>query len=127
MQKPKSIEWATLGLAVIIYGGWALIIFRHSSLPTGAVMLGGAWFIAWHASLQHELLHGHPTGWRAVNTAIAFAPLSLWLPYQVYQKSHLTHHRAATLTNPFNDPESYYWTEAAWLKLGPMGRFLVKA
>ncbi len=127
MQKPKPVEWPTVGLAFVIYSGWVLILFYHASLPASVVGFVGAWLIAWHGSLQHELLHGHPTRWSAVNTALGFAPLSLWLPYQTYRNSHLAHHRAGPLTSPFDDPESYYWTEAAWSKLRPIGRFLVKA
>ncbi len=36
-------------------------------------------------------------------------PLSLWLPFVRYRQSHLQHHRDDRLTDPFDDPESYYW------------------
>ena len=65
-------------------------------------LLGG-----FYMSLQHEALHGHPTGWRGVNTALAFAPLSLWLPYLGYRSSHMVHHHT-DLTDPQFDPESFY-------------------
>jgi len=63
----------------------------------------GAWLVAWHSSLQHELLHGHPTPWQGVNRAIGLIQLSLWLPYDVYRASHLAHHQDETLTNPQHD------------------------
>ncbi|ACK51746.1 fatty acid desaturase [Methylocella silvestris BL2] len=125
MQK-SIIEWPTIGLAAFIYGGWAVLTFFHAHLPIGLVALLGAWLIAWHSSLQHELLHGHPTAWPRVNHAIGLVPLSLWLPYDVYRRSHLAHHRAETLTDPSNDPESYYWREEEWGSLGPLGRCLVR-
>jgi fatty acid desaturase len=121
----SRIEWPTIGLAVFIYGGWALLTFFHAQLPTALAALLGAWLIAWHSSLQHELLHGHPTSCSHLNHAIGFIPLSLWLPYNVYRSSHLAHHRAETLTDPLNDLESYYWTPQSWTDIGPLGRHLV--
>lgn len=122
----STIEGPTIGLAVFIYGGWALLTLFHARLPTALTALLGAWLIAWHSSLQHELLHGHPTSWSRVNHAIGFVPLSLWLPYSIYRTSHLAHHRAETLTDPLNDPESYYWTTQDWMSLSPLGRRLVR-
>ena len=118
-------EWQTVALALVIYGGWALLTWHHAALPLWALIAGGAWFTAWHGSLQHELMHGHPTRHRAVNTAIACAPLALWLPYIRYRQSHLRHHLDERLTDPLDDPESYYWTQAQWLSLSRAGRALV--
>ncbi|HEX3982249.1 MAG TPA: fatty acid desaturase [Acidisoma sp.] len=117
-----AIEWPTIGLCLVIYGGWAGLTFFHSSLPWPLLALGGGWIIAWQMSLQHELLHGHPTRIRAVNDALGFPPLTLWLPYQIYRLSHLRHHRDAHLTDPLEDPETYYLTEARFGRLGPLAR-----
>jgi fatty acid desaturase len=68
----------------------------------------GGWLIAWQGSLQHETIHGHPTRWPLLNRAIGFAPLSLWLPYEAYRRSHLAHHATERLTDPSSDPESRY-------------------
>lgn len=73
-------------------------------------------------SLQHEVLHGHPTRWRWFNDALGFPPLTLWLPYRIYRASHLRHHRDAHLTDPLEDPESYYLTEERFARLGPLMR-----
>ncbi len=126
MQKPAKIEWPTVFLAFVIYGGWAAITFYHSSLPAWFVIATGAWLIAWHSSLQHEVLHGHPTPLQWVNTLLAFPPLSLWLPYHIYRASHLDHHRAELLADPSNDPESFYWTRHAWSELSRIGKTLVQ-
>lgn len=126
MQKSKQIEWPTVYLAVTIYSCWVAITFYHFLFPTWFVVATGAWLVAWHSSLQHEILHGHPTPWQGLNTSLAFPPLSLWLPYHVYRASHLDHHRAETLTDPSNDPESYYWTRQAWFELSPIGKALVQ-
>ncbi len=127
MQKLKRLEWITITLTFAIYGSWLALTLYHRLLPLWFVVPAGAWLIAWHSSLQHETLHGHPTPWRAVNTLLAFPPLSLWLPYHVYRTSHLDHHRAEILADPGHDPESYYWSKGAFAELHPIGRILVQS
>ena len=112
-QQNRRVEWATLALFAGFYAAWLAVILLHRSLPWPAsvallAMLGG-----FYMSLQHEALHGHPTGWRGVNTALAFAPLSLWLPYLGYRSSHMVHHHT-DLTDPQFDPESFYLRPVDW-------------
>ncbi|MDQ0511570.1 fatty acid desaturase [Ancylobacter amanitiformis] len=122
-----SVEWPTLTLAAVIYGGWGLVTFFHADLPLYVLVPVGAWLLAWQGSLQHEIIHGHPTRWRRFNRFLGAIPLSLWLPYERYRVLHLCHHRDEVLTDPLDDPESYYWTEEHWQELGLVGRWLVKA
>ena len=121
----RQLEWPTLALIVLIYGGWLAITWYATVLPWWLVTLIGSILIAWHSSLQHELIHGHPTPWRTINRALAFPPLSLWLPFELYRRSHLVHHRDERLTDPLDDPESYYWTQEHWERLGAFGRLLI--
>lgn len=121
------VEWPTLALAFGIYGGWLALTFFHDALPYWLVFPVLAWLVAWQSSLQHEVLHGHPTRLRAVNDSIGFPPLSLWLPYHVYRRLHLRHHDDTRLTDPLDDPESNYWTITAFHSLGPIGRWMVAA
>ncbi|MEH3160335.1 MAG: fatty acid desaturase [Sphingomonas taxi] len=104
----KATEWPTIAIAALIYGGWLALTLWHAVLPVPVISIAGAWLVAWHGSLQHEVIHGHPTRWRAVNTAIGAPPLSLWLPYAVYRDSHIAHHRSPSITDPLEDPESRY-------------------
>ena len=90
-------------------------------------MLAGSWIIAWQMNLQHEIIHGHPTPSRRVNLAIGIWPLALWLPFSTYRTTHLRHHQDANLTDPFEDPESYYWTSAGWRDLGAFRRGMARA
>jgi fatty acid desaturase len=69
-------------------------------------------------SLQHEVIHGHPTRSQRFNDLIGAPPLSLWLPYSLYRDSHRLHHRDAHLTDPLEDPESTYMTVQAWRGAG---------
>ena len=39
----------------------ALVVWFHASLPWWVILPVGAYFAALHASLQHEVLHGHRT------------------------------------------------------------------
>ena len=101
-------EWPTLLLAVVIYGGWAALTLFHRLIPPLLLAAAGGWLIAWHASLQHEIIHDHPTPWRRVNTALGMVPLSLWLPFELYRRLHTVHHVMENLTDPVLDPESRY-------------------
>jgi fatty acid desaturase len=85
------------------------------------------WLGAWWGSCQHEVLHGHPTSSASLNTALATPPFALWLPFERYRQTHLQHHRDERLTDPLDDPESRYWTEDGWRRLGALGRLLVSA
>jgi fatty acid desaturase len=120
-----TIEWPTVLLCLVIYTGWAALTFYHRNIPWPLLALGGGWIVAWHMSLQHELLHGHPTRSRAINDALGFPPLTIWLPYQIYRLSHLRHHRDEHLTDPLEDPETYYLTEERFGRLGLMARMFL--
>ncbi len=107
-QRAHAVEWPTLVLAVVIYGGWLVVTAFHAMIPWPFLLIGGAWLIAWQSSLQHEVIHGHPTNTRAINDAIGFPPLALWLPYSIYRREHIAHHTTPHLTDPFDDSESNY-------------------
>ncbi|MEM9059913.1 MAG: fatty acid desaturase [Pseudomonadota bacterium] len=64
--------------------------------------------IALHSSLQHEILHGHPTRNAAINEALVSVPMGLFIPYRRFRDLHLRHHRDDRLTDPYDDPESFY-------------------
>ena len=122
MRRSFGEEWPTWLLCLAIYGGFITLILLHDAIPWFlAVPLGGL-LLAWHASLQHEIIHGHPTGLRRVDTALGGIPLSVWLPYVVYRSLHLRHHRDPHLTCPIEDPESFYVTAETWNRLSPFAR-----
>ena len=129
----RRIEWPTLAVAAAVLGGWLAATGGHAALPGLALALVGGWLVAWHGSLQHETIHGHPTGWHGIDAAIGSVPLALWLPYAVYRRSHIAHHATPAITDPFDDPESRYlaWTSgrlarsAARVEATLIGRLLV--
>jgi hypothetical protein len=107
-------EMAPLGVADVgrrRRGLWRLFAgtWNFHTLPLWLAAPLAALTLAWHGSLQHETIHGHPTRLKCVNTAIGSVPLALWLPYTLYRDSHLRHHaEARNLTLPARDPESHY-------------------
>ncbi|MEX1104767.1 MAG: fatty acid desaturase [Ilumatobacteraceae bacterium] len=120
------MEWPTILVALGCWGGWVALLVWHASLPWPLVLVCFALLGGWYMSLQHEVLHGHPTPWPRVNTAIAFLPLSLWLPYRVYRDSHLVHHEVE-LTAPGIDPESFYVSPEQWEAASPLRRRMLLA
>jgi len=122
------VEWQTVALAVVIYAGWlaAVLAGGLALLPAWAWAPLAAWCVAWQASLQHEVLHGHPTPNAALNRWIAGPPLVLWLPYERYRATHLQHHADERLTDPLDDPESFYVTAEAWERAGRLHRLALR-
>jgi fatty acid desaturase len=111
----------TLLLALVIYTSWLAATYFHRWIPPLLLPVVGGWILAWHGSLQHETIHGHPTHSDALNDLIGGAPISLWLPYERYRESHLRHHASDDLTEPSSDPESRYLTP----RTGPKARVQV--
>ena len=108
----RRIEWSTVALTVVCYGLWmAAGIWLWPVAPVLALALMAV-MAALHSSLVHENLHGHPTRDRRLNEALVALPLSLIYPYRRYKALHLAHHRDERLTDPIEDPESYY--KARW-------------
>ena len=97
---------------------WFAATYYWRSLPIWALVALGGVSVAWQMSLQHEIIHNHPTHWRRLNRAIGAWPLSLWLPFDVYRITHLQHHNDNRLTDPLEDPESYYYTSGAMAGAG---------
>ncbi|MBR0557272.1 fatty acid desaturase [Ciceribacter sp. L1K23] len=119
-----SVELPTLVLTCTIYLSWFILTFYWTTFPFIVLFVLGGWTIAWHGSLQHEVLHGHPTRFRRINDAIGWPPVSLWLPYTLYKHAHLKHHNDEWLTDPIEDPESYYFTDDGWNKTGRIGQMI---
>lgn len=122
--RPRPIEWPTWLALGGLWLGFGLLTFFHANLPWWIVTPAGAYLVAFHGSLQHEALHGHPTRNAVINELLIFPPLSLWIPYRRYKKLHLTHHRNDQLTDPEEDPESYYLDPQAWEKTPPFLKWL---
>jgi len=119
-------DWPTLALLVGVVVVW-----------TGALLLPAGWgglafvllvlVLTLHSSLSHEILHGHPFGAPRLETALGLWQPGLFIPYLRFRDLHLAHHRDANLTDPYDDPESYYLDPAVWARLGRVPRALLSA
>jgi len=125
MFRPDRIEWPTLVLLLGTYVIWAVatVWVAHWFLPAGMVIVAVAG--AQHSSLQHEVLHGHPTPWKTVNEGLVFPALTIAIPYIRFRDSHLLHHQDSTLTDPYEDPESNFHDPKEWSKLSQSCQFLL--
>ncbi|MBI2720464.1 MAG: fatty acid desaturase [Rhizobiales bacterium] len=121
-----ELEWPTFLLIFLVYAGLAALIWLNAVLAWWIILPAGAYLAALHVSLQHEVLHGHPTGSRRLNEALVFLTPHFWLPYPRYRDSHLKHHNDADLTDPRRDPESYYMLPEDWAGLGGVRQALYR-
>ena len=117
----RSTEWPTVVVLAMFFAAWCAVVLLHESMPwpvqlLAMIPLGGLWM-----SLGHEVLHGHPTRWSWLNTAIGSIPLSLWLPFGRYKALHIEHH-SSDLTDPEDDPESFYVPPPSWHRASPWRR-----
>jgi fatty acid desaturase len=100
-------EWRTVALVAAVYGGTAAVVAWHDRLGPWLSVPLLAWFGAWHLSMQHEVLHGHPFRRQWANDLLGSVPVTLWIPYREFRVDHLLHHEA-DLTDPHLDNESFY-------------------
>jgi fatty acid desaturase len=107
-------EGPTLLVAFVIYASWAMLLFCHHILPAWMLAVAGGYVIQWHSSLQHEAIHAMRGVPKWLRVALVYPPLGVWLPFELYRRSHLQHHRNSHLTSPDEDTESFYHDERDW-------------
>ena len=123
----RRVEWPTVTVTAAVYSGWLAIVLSHAVVPWPVTTALLAVVIAWHGSLQHEVLHGHPFANPWANEVVGSIPISLRLPFRVYRRSHISHHECDDLTDPATDTESFYVTAATWERLPAPGRWFLIA
>lgn len=117
-------EWPTWLLLIAVYAGWPVLMLLSPTLgvwPTTLLLI--PLLILW-MSLQHEVLHGHPTRRAWLNKMLGYAPFAVWYPYTLYRDTHLQHHCDEDLTIPGRDPESRYLSQTHWQQTGAPMRLL---
>jgi fatty acid desaturase len=117
----ERAEWRTLLVVFAVYGLTVLTVVRYEVLTPWLAIPMLAVLGAWHLSMQHEVLHGHPFKNQFINDAIGGIPVTLWIPYLAFKKDHHEHH-LSDLTNPALDNESYYVSQEQWDKAGRIRR-----
>jgi fatty acid desaturase len=122
---PAGVEWPTLALIVAVAVAWAALTALAGATGPWLAVPALALVLALHSSLQHEVIHGHPTPWPRVNDALVFPAFGLVVPYERFKASHLAHHFDPSLTDPYDDPETNYLDPAAWARLPRPARALL--
>lgn len=108
----KKEEWPTLILIFACYGVWAGLLF--SGLAWWVVVPLIALTITLQSSLQHEVIHGHPFNAQWLNEVLVHPSLNLFIPFLRFRDTHLAHHKNEHLTDPYDDPETNFLTQAGW-------------
>ncbi len=122
LMKPLLVQWPTLVICSLCYGGFAV-----STLYAGTLGVFGAGLIltltlTLFSSFSHEVLHGHPFRNETLNTLLVFPALGLLIPYPRFRDTHLAHHHDPSLTDPYDDPETNYIDPAVWVTWSPLRR-----
>ena len=117
-----SVEWPTVAVGIVILGLYGAVTLTHHRLPALAVIAALGLISGWWSSFQHELIHGHPFALERLNALFGGFAMSLWIPFGTFKTLHLRHHRGAALTDPFEDPESFYYDEDRWRRANGLVR-----
>lgn len=115
----RQIEWPTMGLILLCYLTWFALALPGSGLPWYLWIPSMALCTALYWSLVHEAVHGHPTSSCRWNAALVWLPISWVYPYGRFRDGHLRHHSTGELTDPFDDPESWYLARSEWDRHSP--------
>jgi len=76
-------------------------------------------------SLVHEIIHGHPTSIKPLNEALLFFSIGWAYPVGRFRDTHLQHHNTGDLTDPFDDPESWYLAGPDWQRSTGISRAIL--
>jgi len=124
--RSPAIEWPTVFLSIFCYGIWlaaGFLLWPSYPLLALAVL---TLTVALQSSLVHEVLHGHPTRNALVNEGFVFLPIGIAWPFRRFKTLHLRHHCDERLTDPLDDPESYYQTLWRHDDLPPAMKFVLR-
>lgn len=122
-QQASNFEWPTWLLIAFVYLAWAVLVTQYHQISAAPIFL--VVILTLHGSMQHEILHGHPTQNQFLNDVFAYPPLALWYPYPNYRQTHLQHHNNSIITLPGIDPESFYVDRTQWQKMSSITKQLM--
>lgn len=126
-RRSARAEWPTLALLLSTYVAWGAVLASTETIGLWVAIPLLALLVTQHSSLQHEVIHGHPTPSRRVNEALVFPALGLFVPYGRFRDLHLAHHYDPLLTDPHDDPESNYLDPTAWAQMPRFARAILAA
>ena len=106
-------EWPTLLVVLGCYLSFVVFTYFSGSLGLFVIPLL-ALTLTLHSSLQHEVLHGHPFRSQFLSETLVFPAIGVFIPYERFRDTHLSHHHDPNLTDPYDDPESNYMDPVVW-------------
>ncbi len=109
-------QWPTWLMLAVCYALWIASLASYSVVGLWC-LLPAVVSVGLHSSLQHEALHGHPTRIAWLNEALVYPAIGVVIAFRRYKDTHLRHHNDTGLTDPYDDPESYYYAEYDYAKL----------
>ncbi|MCB1463905.1 MAG: fatty acid desaturase [Nitratireductor sp.] len=119
------IEWPTIALVVATYAIWFAFALAGEGLNPLLWIAGVAIATVLYWSLVHEIVHGHPTQNTLLNHALVYVPIGWVYALGRFRDGHLQHHATGELTDPFDDPESWYLAQRDWKDLPSPIRMLM--
>ncbi len=120
------VEWPTVLLIIVVYAAWfALCAYGHM-MPAVFWILVAGFLTALYWSIVHEAVHMHPTHNAVLNQALVWLPIGWVYAYGRFRDGHLHHHQTGELTDPFDDPESWYLAQHDWKATGAFSQALLK-
>ncbi|MCG6857946.1 MAG: fatty acid desaturase [Salaquimonas sp.] len=120
-----QIEWPTIALLAVCYALWFAFALAGENLNPLLWIGAVAVLSALYWSLVHEIVHGHPTKNRLFNLALTYVPIGWVYALGRFRDGHLEHHATGALTDPFDDPESWYLALRDWKDLSDPTRVLL--
>ena len=113
-------------MIALCYGAWmGLVIYGDVIYPVLWVIACGV-ILTLFWSLIHEVVHGHPTVNQTLNRLLVVFPIGWVFPYERFRETHLEHHDTGKLTDPFDDPESWYLTTSEWMLRSRLAQYLLQ-
>lgn len=116
----RTYEWPTFCLLIFTYVAWAALTLYAQSISIFLSVLLLAPILTLHSSLQHETVHILEPRWKTLGPVLVFPALGLFIPYIRFRDSHIAHHQNENLTDPYDDPESFYLVPEVWERIPPI-------
>lgn len=121
-----AIEWPTVAAITICYGAWFGLVFFGEAIPSLIWIVITGIVTTFYWSLVHEVIHGHPTSSQRINEASIFLSLGWFYPVGRFRDTHIQHHETGELTDPFDDPETWYLSGPNWRQSRGFSRHILK-
>lgn len=121
----SRIEWPTVALTAACYAAWFALVGLGAGMPALVWVVITGFVTALYWSIVHEAVHGHPTQSRLINHALVWLPLGWVYAHGRFSDGHLEHHATGALTDPFDDPESWYLAQHDWAATQPVAAMLL--